>query len=70
MITIKDLHRYFNLSQKGLVPEFLCPMDESDGAMVPWLDDKDEPCFWCLSCNVKSYLGLDKKQFIMSLLHP
>ena len=45
-------------------------MNELDGDMVPWMDDKkNEPCMWCLACNVKKYLSLKDKENIMKLLH-
>jgi len=70
MITIQDLQKYFNLSQKGLAEPIICPMNELDGDMIPWMDDKkNEPCMWCLACNVKKYLSLKDKENIMKLLH-
>ena len=70
MITIQEIHKYYRLSEKGLVPAFICPMNELDGNMIPWVDEKEEPCFWCLSCNTKLYLGLNQIDIIKTLLHP
>lgn len=70
MITIQELHTYHELSTKGLVPEFICPVDESDGPMIPWMNEKDEACFWCLACNSKLYLGIVQEDFIKSIIHP
>jgi hypothetical protein len=40
MITIQDLQKYFNLSQKGLAEPIICPMNELDGDMIPWMDEE------------------------------
>ena len=72
MITIQDLQKYFILSEKGLAEPILCPMNNLDGPMVPWVDkekEAEEPCMWCLACNVKKYLSLKDKESIMKLLH-
>lgn len=69
MITIQEIHKYYKLSQMGLVPSLPCPINEMDGDMIPWSDKDDNPCFWCLSCDVKSYLGLEQIKQIKSLLH-
>ena len=68
MITIQELHKYYKLSEKGLVPSLPCPINELDGDMVPWADENDEPCFWCLACNTKSYLGINQINQIKLLL--
>ena len=68
MVTIQELHRYYNLSSKGLAPPVTCPINELDGDMVPWMNEDDEPCFWCLACNAKSYLGINQIEYIKSLL--
>jgi hypothetical protein len=69
MITIQELHAYHKMAVAGLVPDIPCPINEMDGTMIPWVDDKDEPCMWCLSCDAKSYLGLTQIEQIKSLLH-
>ena len=69
MITIQELHTYYRLSQLGLVPSLPCPITELDGDMVPWVDENDNACFWCLACDAKSYLGIDQIEMIKSLLH-
>jgi hypothetical protein len=69
MITIQELHFYNKLSEKGLAPPLPCPINILDGNMIPWVDDEEVPCFWCLSCDTKSYLGIDQINFIKSTLH-
>lgn len=69
MITIQELHRYHKLCEKGLAPPLPCPTDNDHGQMIPWVDEKENPCFWCLACDTKSYLGLNQIEFIKSLLH-
>lgn len=69
MITIQELHAYNRLVEKGVAPAVTCPIDPLDGSMIPWSNENDEPCFWCLACNAKSYLGLNQINYIKSLLH-
>ena len=69
MITIQEIHRYYKLSSMGLAPSLPCPINEIDGQMVPWVDENETPCFWCLSCNTKSYLGINQIEQIKKLLH-
>jgi len=56
MITIQELHAYNKLVEKGVAPGVICPIDPLDGNMIPWSNENEEPCFWCLACNAKSYL--------------
>jgi len=69
MITIQELHQYYRMSQVGVVPKITCPMNDADGEMIPWVDAKERACMWCLSCNLKLYLGINKIEKIRSLLH-
>lgn len=68
MITIQELHAYYKLIVAGVVPDIPCPINELDGTMIPWADENDEPCMWCLACGTKSYLGLNQTQQIRQLL--
>lgn len=70
MITIQELHRYQKMVDAEILPPIICIVNEDDGPMIPWVDDKEEPCMWCISCNAKYYLGLNQIQVIKSLLHP
>jgi hypothetical protein len=70
MITIQELHAYYRFSQMGIVPTIPCPINELDGDMMPWVDENELPCLWCLSCNTKSYLGRNQIDLIRKLLHP
>jgi hypothetical protein len=54
----------------GIVPTIPCPINELDGDMMPWVDENELPCLWCLSCNTKSYLGSNQIDLIRKLLHP
>lgn len=69
MITIQQLHLYKNLSEKGLVPGLFCPIDELHGIILPWVDDEDKVCLWCIFCNSKVYLGAEREKYIIELLH-
>ena len=69
MITIQELHAYNYMAQKEILPAFFCVLDEDHGPMTTWVDEKDEPCFWCLGCNLKYYPSLKEIEMIKSLLH-
>ena len=43
MITIQELHKYKKLSDSGLAPSLVCPIDYLHTDMVPWIED-DEVC--------------------------
>lgn len=69
MITIQELHSYYKLVISGVVPDIPCPINELDGTMIPWVDENEDACMWCLSCGAKSYLGLNQIEQIKRLLH-
>ena len=69
MITLKHLHAYKKLSDKGLIPAFVCPMDSLHEEIFPWEDEDGKVCLWCIYCNSKVYLGEEREKFIMELLH-
>lgn len=68
MITIQELHAYKKLSEKGLAPSLVCPVDTLHTDIVPWVDEEDKICLWCIFCNSKVYLGSDKEDYIKGLL--
>ena len=70
MITMQELHAYNKMVLLDILPGILCPLNELDGYMVPWADENNEPCMWCLACDTKSYLGLNQIEKIKLLLHP
>jgi hypothetical protein len=69
MITIKQLHAYKKLSDIGIVPKLVCPIDINHEEIFPWVDEEEKVCLWCIFCNSKVYLGLDKEKFLIELLH-
>jgi hypothetical protein len=52
---VQYVSKYLSLSQEGLVPELLCPMDQ--GSLYPNQDGEDRVFVYCLSCNYKKVLG-------------
>jgi hypothetical protein len=68
MITIKELHAYKKLSEMGLVPSLVCPIDVLHNEIFPWTDEEDKVCLWCIYCNSKVYLGSEREDYIRSLL--
>ena len=69
MITIQELHAYKNLSDKGILPKLVCPVDSYHDEIFPWIDEEDQVCLWCIFCNAKVYLGDNKEEYIRGLLH-
>lgn len=69
MITIQELHAYKKLSESGLVPSLVCPVDVLHTEVFPWMDEEDKVCLWCIFCNAKVYLGEFKEDYIKGLLH-
>jgi len=67
MITIQHLHAYKKLSEKGIVPALVCPVDVLHTEVVPWMDEEN-PCLWCMYCDAKIHLGINKQKYIMELL--
>lgn len=69
MITIQELHAYKNLANKGFLPQLVCPIDEYHQDILPWVDENDQVCLWCIFCNSKVYLGSNIENYIKELLH-
>ena len=57
MHQIQYVSKYIALSQEGLVPKILCPMDQ--GLLFSNQDLEDNIFLYCLSCNYKKNIGLD-----------
>jgi hypothetical protein len=68
MITIQELHAYKKLSDSGIVPSLVCPVDVLHDEIFPWIDEDDTVCLWCIYCNAKVYLGSDREDYIKGLL--
>ena len=68
MITIQELHRYKKLSDNGIVPALVCPVDVLHTEIFPWIDEEDNVCLWCIFCNSKVYLGDNRENYIRELL--
>ena len=68
MITIQELHAYKNLSEQGLVPLLVCPIDVLHDEIFPWIDEDEKVCLWCVFCNSKVYLGDERENYIKGLL--
>jgi hypothetical protein len=68
MITIQELHLYKKMSDKKLLPSLVCPVDELHKEIYPWVDENEKVCLWCVFCNSKVYLGLEREKYIKELL--
>lgn len=68
MITIQELHAYKKLSDAGVVPSLVCPIDTFHTEIFPWIDEEDKVCLWCIFCNSKVYLGSDREDYLKALL--
>ena len=69
MITIQELHLYKNLSERGLVPSLVCPIDSLHTEIFPWQDENENVLLWCVFCNSKVHLGEERIKYIKMLLH-
>ncbi len=69
MITIQELHAYKSLSDKGILPKLICPIDDYHTEIFPWVDEDGTVCLWCIFCNTKVYLGQNREDYIKELLH-
>lgn len=69
MITIKELHAYKKLSDIDIVPKLVCPVDVLHTDILPWIDEDEKVCLWCIFCNSKVYLGENREKYIKALLH-
>jgi len=64
---IQYVSRYISLSQEGLVPKLECPLDQ--GFLFCNGDGEDEIFLYCLECNYKNNLGLQKYNEIVQLVN-
>lgn len=67
MITIHELHRYYNLSKIGAVEPIMCPSDSDHTPMIPFIED-DEPIMFCLGCKSKIRFGENLSNIIKSMI--
>ena len=61
---IQYVSRYIALSEEGLVPKLVCPMDQ--GSLLANMDLEDNIFLYCLECSYRKIIGL---QFYSELLH-
>jgi len=52
---IQYVSKYIALSEEGLVPRLICPMDQ--GLLLCNMSINEEIFLYCISCNYKQYLG-------------
>jgi len=57
MQRIQYVSKYIALSEEGLVPRIICPMDQGSLLCNQTLDDKIY--LYCLSCEYKKFIGSD-----------
>jgi hypothetical protein len=55
MQKIQYVSKYIALSEEGLVPRILCPMDQ--GLLLCNQDLEENIFLYCLECNYKKYIG-------------
>ena len=55
MNQIQQVSRYITLSEEGLVPKLICPLDQ--GLLLANKDLYDKDYLYCLSCNYKRFVG-------------
>ena len=57
MRQVQYVSKYLALSEEGLVPKILCPMDQ--GLLLSNQTVDEEIYLYCLSCNYKKVLGAE-----------
>ena len=55
MRRIQQVSQYIALSEEGLVPRLVCPLDQ--GFLLPNQTIDDEVYLYCLSCEYKKFIG-------------
>ena len=55
MRRIQQVSQYIALSEEGLVPRLVCPLDQ--GLLLPNQTKEDEVYLYCLSCEYKKFVG-------------
>ena len=55
MMQIQYVSRYIALSEEGLVPKLVCPMDQ--GSLLANMDLEDNIFLYCLECNYRKVIG-------------
>ena len=53
---IQNVSKYISLSQEGLVPMLVCPMDQ--GSLFCNIDDEDTIYLYCITCDFKKDMGI------------
>ena len=67
-ISIQEVHSYLNLVNEGRAEKIICPLDKEEN-IITKIDENDNVCFYCLSCNTNFYLGINTIQKIKKYLH-
>ena len=63
---IQYVSTYINLSKEGLVPKLLCPQDQ--GLLLCNGDGDSLIYLYCLECNYKNTIGINKYENIVELV--
>lgn len=66
-ISIQEVHSYLNLVNEGRAEKINCPLNETD-TVISKIDESNKVFFYCISCNTKFYLGINKIQKIKKYL--
>ena len=67
MLSIKEIHFYNILVEKGFASPMNCPFNDDsvgDHIIFPELDEKNNLFFNCLTCRTKFELGLNTEELI------
>lgn len=64
---IQYVSTYIKLSREGLVPKLLCPQDQ--GSLLCNGDGEDLIYLYCLECDYKNNIGLNKYEDIVKLVN-
>lgn len=72
MLSMKEVHFYNKLVEKGLASKLECSFNaERVGShiIIPELDKNDELLFICLTCNSTFKLGINTQETIKSYIN-
>jgi len=68
MLSIKEVHFYNDLVNKGIVKKINCPFEEDEHIVISITNESDEVLFECLTCNTIFKPGINTEQIIKSAI--
>jgi hypothetical protein len=63
VLSAKEISFYNQMCDSGLAQKIECPFNEDD-IIITKIDEKDNPYFYCISCNTKFDIGKNTEEKI------